>query len=143
MRVLLPFLACLSGCAPVAAPKPLPMPPSATAPLPLRLVGTEPFWGVLLKDGALSFDAVDRGAIRAQIASVRVEGRTTVFRTPAPNAVFPVAVRAAVTPGDCSDGMSDRTYPYSAVVEVDYAGARPAETWRGCGGPESLFRSGE
>jgi uncharacterized membrane protein len=118
------------------------LPPAAPdVVLPLRLVGTEPFWGVLLANGSLSFNGVDRGAIVAPITSRTVERGRTVFQTSPPSVQRPVAVRAALTPGDCSDGMSDRTYPYSAVVEIDYAGAAPPVTLNGCAGPESLFRS--
>lgn len=105
----------------------------------LRMVGTEPFWGGLLKDGTLVFEGVDRGAIRAPIASVEVRSPAIVYRTAPPSAVLPVAVTATVTPGVCSDGMSDRTYPYAAAVEIDYAGAAPPATLTGCAGPESLF----
>jgi uncharacterized membrane protein len=133
--VLLVLVLALSACAPVAPP------PAAVRVVgpPLRLVGTEPFWGGLLKDGTLSFEGVDRGAIRAPIASVRVHSPAIVYRTAPPSAQLPVAVQATVTPGACSDGMSDRVYPYSAVVEIDYAGAAPPVTLTGCAGPESLF----
>ena len=127
----------LAGCAPAAVPPPPPG-PRVVGP-PLRLVGTEPFWGVLLKDGSLSFNGVDRGAIVAPIASVEVRSPAIVYRTAPPSAVLPVAVTATVTPGACSDGMSDRTYPYAAVVDIDYAGAAPPVTLKGCAGPESLF----
>lgn len=140
MRLILALL-LLSGCAPVAPPMtPPPRAESALPSTPLRLVGTEPFWGVLLKDGSLSFSGVDRGAIVAPIASVEARGGGAVYRTPPPSTRFPVAVRATVTPGACSDGMSDRVYPYAAVVDIDYAGAAPPVTLKGCAGPESLFQ---
>jgi uncharacterized membrane protein len=87
----------------------------------------------------LSFNGVDRGAIVAPIADTQVSGASTVYRTAPPGAAMPVAVRATVTPGACSDGMSDRTYPYVASVDIDYAGASPPVSLNGCAGPESLF----
>jgi uncharacterized membrane protein len=131
----------LSACAPVPPAPVVRAPPAAARVVgpPLRLVGTEPFWGVLLKDGSLSFDGVDRGAIIAPIASVEVRSPTIIYRTAPPSVVLPVAVTATVTPGVCSDGMSDRTYPYAATVEINYAGAAPPATLTGCAGPESLF----
>jgi len=37
------------------------------------------------------------------------------------------AVTITLTPGACSDGMSDRTYPYVATIALG------DETLRGCG----------
>ena len=42
-------------------------------------------------------------------------------------------LRIRLTPGDCSDGMSDRRYAYAASVELD------GDVLRGCGTPERLF----
>jgi uncharacterized membrane protein len=94
---------------------------------------------VLIKDGTLSFNGVDRGAIVAPVNSVTVKGGRTVYRTAAPSSQFPVAVTALVTPGACSDGMSDRTYPSAARVEIDYAGASPNVTLNGCAAPERML----
>jgi uncharacterized membrane protein len=37
------------------------------------------------------------------------------------------AFTATLTPGDCSDGMSDRTFPFVATIALG------EETLRGCG----------
>lgn len=97
----------------------------------ISLVGNEPFWNI-----EIAPDGDGDG-----------EGYSAVYSTPdnIDGAQFPVSrfagnnglgfngeldggiVQIAITPGDCSDTMSDRTYPYSATVAL---GAR---TLYGCG----------
>lgn len=80
----------------------------------IRFTGTEPFWG-----GEVAEDQL-------------------IYRTPENQAGEPVPVQRfagnnglgfsgtlggkpfdlAITPGSCSDGMSDRTYPYTATLRV-------------------------
>lgn len=89
----------------------------------IHLVGTEPFW------------------------ALKVEGADGVWTTPEnqPGTTFPVSrfagnnglgltgtldgqpFSATLTPGQCSDGMSDRMFPYVATVAVG------GQTLRGCG----------
>lgn len=84
----------------------------------IRLSGTEPFWG-------LSIEPVGDGYEARYITPDNIDG-----------SVFPVArfagnnglgfsgelngaqMQVTVTPGDCSDGMSDRTYPYVATIAL-------------------------
>jgi uncharacterized membrane protein len=88
----------------------------------ITLSGTEPFWGLQI--------APDRGG----------EGYTARFSSPgdtidpAPFAISRFAgnnglgfngelgerrVQVAITPGECSDGMSSRSYPFGATVALD------------------------
>ena len=80
----------------------------------LRLTGTEPFWGATITDGKLTWSTpenidgvtvpVERFAGRGGLSfSGEIEGSS---------------LDVAVTPGDCSDGMSDRTYPFTATVQI-------------------------
>lgn len=80
----------------------------------LRFLGTEPFWGGEVTGGALRYDTIDdpegetfsveRFAGRGGLSfSGRFEGQDFMM---------------AVTPGECSDGMSDRTYPFTITLQI-------------------------
>jgi len=80
----------------------------------IRFTGTEPFWGGKVAGGVLTYStpedqdgelvAVDRFAGRNGLSfSGTLQGSEFVM---------------AVTPGDCSDGMSDRTYPFTVTLQV-------------------------
>jgi uncharacterized membrane protein len=84
----------------------------------INLVGTEPFWAMEIAPGDGGYRAlhstpdtpdgqsfaVDRFAGNNGLGfSGELEGR---------------AVQIAITPSECSDGMSDRAYPFSATLSV-------------------------
>jgi uncharacterized membrane protein len=80
----------------------------------VHFTGTEPFWGGEVSDGVLTYTtpenqagemvAVDRFAGRNGISfSGELDGKPFVM---------------AVTPGKCSDGMSDRTYPFTVSLKI-------------------------
>lgn len=98
--------------------------PKVSTAEPLRVLGTEPFWALDIDSTGLHF---------------RTPADTTGTRFP-PNAPSPIAgdtlvwmgetdmaaIQVRLWPARCSDGMSDRVYPYTAIVRV--AGT----TYRGC-----------
>jgi uncharacterized membrane protein len=79
----------------------------------IRFVGTEPFWGGEVTGGDLMWStpeiidgetiAVDRFAGRGGLS----------FTGTLQGAQFDLAL----TPASCSDGMSDRAYPYAVTVQ--------------------------
>lgn len=84
----------------------------------INLIGTEPFWAMEIAPGDGGYSAthstpdtpdgetfaVDRFAGNNGLGfSGELDGR---------------AVQVAITPGECSDGMSDRAYPFSATVSL-------------------------
>ncbi|MCB2065940.1 MAG: hypothetical protein KDE15_04775 [Erythrobacter sp.] len=80
----------------------------------IRFAGTEPFWGGQVAGTSLTYTApdnldgsvitVERFAGRGGLSfSGRLDGRTFDL---------------AITPGDCTDGMSDRTYPLVATLQL-------------------------
>ena len=84
------------------------------APVVIRFAGTEPFWGGQVAGTSLTYTApdnldgsvitVERFAGRGGLSfSGRLDGRTFDL---------------AITPGDCTDGMSDRTYPLVATLQL-------------------------
>ncbi len=89
----------------------------------ISLGGTEPFWGIEIQGDQLVYSTPED-----------IEGeRTSVSRFAGNNGLgfygelSEGPIEIAVTPGECSDGMSDRTYPYTATVALGEA------TLFGCG----------
>lgn len=104
-----------------AAQSELPGDTSETAPYAgiaadevLKFTGTEPFWGGQVAGGTLTYStpedqdgnaiAVERFAGRGGLSfSGTLDGATLVM---------------AVTARQCSDGMSDRTYPFTVTLAI-------------------------
>ncbi|AKH44060.1 putative membrane protein [Altererythrobacter atlanticus] len=76
--------------------------------------GTEPFWNGEVSDGRLTYSTPEdmEGTV---IRVDRFAGRNGVSFT---GRLADQDFVLAVTPGECSDGMSDRTYPYVATLMV-------------------------
>ena len=108
---------------PAAAPEPAPMLAGVDLSRPVRALGTEPFWGVELTGTELVYAGADRPEQRAPQPRPLIQGTTATFETET-SAGNPISVMLAAT--ECSDGMSDRTYPLSAVVRIG------DETLTGC-----------
>lgn len=82
---------------------------------PLRVLGTEPFWAVEITPTGLIYSGVDRPEQKAANPGPVLQGTVAVWTT-ATDAKTPLVVTLMAT--DCSDGMSDRTYPLTAKVEI-------------------------
>jgi uncharacterized membrane protein len=110
--------------APVEAP-----PPAADAGAAFRVDfsarGTEPFWGVDIKGTDIVLTRPDAGPATAANAGLAATESQAIWTAQA--GATPVTV--TVTKGDCSDGMSDLKYGYTAEVVWG------AETLKGCGFP--------
>jgi len=76
--------------------------------------GTEPFWGGQVSGTTLTYQTPDDRA--GQILTVgRFAGRNGIsFSGDLGGQPFVLAV----TPGKCSDGMSDRAYPFTVTLQV-------------------------
>ncbi|MGH9203375.1 MAG: COG3650 family protein [Vicinamibacterales bacterium] len=94
-----------------------------TIALPIRALGTEPFWALDIDSASLRFTTPDdqRGIHFPPIAP-SVAGDTVAWVGETERAAFDVRIWRE----QCSDGMSDRVYPYSARVRVD------GTTYKGC-----------
>lgn len=93
---------------------------------PVRALGTEPFWGVTITSEGLLYEGVDRPEQRAENPGPQIAGTTATWTTTT-DQQLPLVV--TVTDTDCSDGMSDRTYPLTARVQIG------EETLMGCAAP--------
>ncbi len=82
---------------------------------PVRAVGTEPFWGVAIDADAVVYSDIEQAERRGANAGPVVQGTTATW-TVQPSEGEPFTVTLMAT--ECSDGMSDRLYPLTALVEL-------------------------
>jgi len=79
----------------------------------LRFTGTEPFWGGEIKGERMVWKTPEKPAGEA-IAVARFNGRGGFSYS---GTMEGVVFTLAIAPGKCSDGMSDRTYPFVATLQ--------------------------
>lgn len=88
----------------------------------VRFTGTEPFWGGEATGSVLTYSTPEN-IEGTTIAIERFAGRGGLsFSGQLDGAPFDMAI----TPGECSDGMSDRSYPFTVTLQVR------GEQRRGC-----------
>ena len=89
----------------------------------ITLTGTEPFWGMTIKDGRAHYGNPDHPE-GWEFPVKRFAGNNGLGFSGDWDGT---AVTITLTPGQCSDGMSDRTFPFVATIALG------EETLRGCG----------
>ena len=90
---------------------------------PVRALGTEPFWGVDIAPARITYSGVDRPVQAAPNPGPAVTGTMATWTTQTAQGN---ALEITLIATECSDGMSDRTYPLTARVVVG------SETLQGC-----------
>lgn len=83
----------------------------------VRFTGTEPFWGGEVTGRSLLWKTPDRPEGEG-ISVARFAGRGGLSFS---GTLAGEDLMLIVTPGDCSDGMSDRVYPFVAIVRIGAA----------------------
>ena len=114
----------LAGCGdrsdqPEVAAVTAPPPPAAVLAgvdlkQPLRALGTEPFWSVELNGSEMVYTSPDTAALRAPQPAPVMQGTIAIYENQVQDQEFKVTLTAT----ECSDGMSDRTYPLTAIVKI-------------------------
>lgn len=80
----------------------------------ITLVGNEPFWNMVIDGHTLTYTTPENMA--GSVASVtRFAGNNGLGFS---GTLEGEALQVAVTPGTCSDTMSDRSYPFTATVTL-------------------------
>lgn len=107
----------------VEAPPPQPMPAAQPTPADdfkadLKLVGTEPFWAVQVRQNELVLQRPDTPDMKTANPGPVATATTAVWTAEG----MTIVVRRET----CSDGMSDRVYPFAAEVTVG------TEVLKGC-----------
>jgi uncharacterized membrane protein len=113
----------LAGCYDRKTDKPESAPLPETAPVlagvdlgkPVRALGTEPFWSVEITPDALIYTRVDQPMQRAPNRGATVQGTVATYVT---TTDLNEALNVVLIATECSDGMSDRTYPLTVKVEI-------------------------
>lgn len=80
----------------------------------IRFTGTEPFWGGTIRAGEMLYSTPENQEGQA-IAVSRFAGNNGLGFS---GSLDGRAVDLTVTPGSCSDGMSDRTYPFTVTLRL-------------------------
>lgn len=141
MRVLPPLfiVLALAACgepAPPAEPAPEPQPAPSLGGVdlsqPVRALGTEPFWAVDIGPEGLVYEGVDRPREVAPRGEVQLMGTVAVFSGMTDRNR---ELKVMLTETECSDGMSERTYPLTARVEIG------GETLNGCAASTAAIMS--
>jgi heat shock protein HslJ len=117
--LLLAPLVLITACFPAPPPPPpiTPNPPGGVS----RAAGTEPFWNLTIDDREMIF--TDRGnnvRVAQPTPPVTIGIAGEIYQTP--------RLHVNIVHSQCSDGMSDRTYPDKVQVDVD------GRRFNGCGG---------
>jgi len=93
----------------------------------IRFTGTEPFWGGRVEGSMLTYSTPENS-----------DGETFMVKRFAGNHGLGLSGKSGaaafdmtVTPGECSDGMSDRLYPFTVTVSID------GDVREGCGWTDS------
>ncbi|PZO05067.1 MAG: hypothetical protein DCF29_09050 [Alphaproteobacteria bacterium] len=82
---------------------------------PVRALGTEPFWSLELNGTDMIYTTPEPGELRAPQHAAVVQGTVAMFEAAAGDGQ---PMKVTLTATECSDGMSDRTYPLTAIVEL-------------------------
>ena len=117
MLALLPALG-LAACmtAPPPPPPGGPHPPGGV----YRGAGTEPFWGLTIDPQQITFTLAGSQPVSQPTPRVIVGFAGEIYQT--------ARINVNIVHAQCSDGMSDRTYPDKVQVTVD------GHRFEGCGG---------
>jgi uncharacterized membrane protein len=116
--VMLALCACSE---PASEPASAPAPAAVSALLagvdlgePVQALGTEPFWSVEITPAAVTYSSPDGPPIMAPNPGPTVQGTTAAYKATAGGQALEITLIAT----ECSDGMSDRTYPLTAIVKL-------------------------
>jgi uncharacterized membrane protein len=89
----------------------------------ITLTGTEPFWTIAIAHGSATYTTPENPA-GSVFAVSRFAGNNGLGFT---GELDGRAVAITVTPGQCSDAMSERAYPFTATIKLG------EESLTGCG----------
>ncbi len=93
----------------------------------LHVLGTEPFWGGEVRGGTFSYSTpATPGGTEIKVS--RFAGRNGLGLS---GTLDDKTLDMTVTPGTCSDGMSDRTFPFTVTLKLG------EDVRQGCGWTDS------
>lgn len=116
----------LSACNPALQPTSSGRGVSSTAPARYRCTGTEPFWSIDISSEGIVFQSPESSPVTYPYRAAQNNAGSIEFNTSLNTNTESSTLKVVLTPGNCSDGMSDIQYPYSAEV------VRDGQRLRGC-----------
>lgn len=109
----------VAAAAPISIPLPSATPPPRAAatsgpPKHFQALGTEPFWSVETLPGKLRYASPEQpNGVTFAVTFGQSGARSRYIGT-----MSGAAVALTIAPGKCTDGMSDRSYPYTAALTI-------------------------
>ncbi|MDB5421498.1 MAG: hypothetical protein JWR59_1445 [Brevundimonas sp.] len=115
-------LTALAACSEPASKKEAAPAPTATVATlagvdlaePVSVLGTEPFWGLKITPTSITYTSPEGPPLSGANPGPVVQGTTAAYRTTLDGQPLELTLIAT----ECSDGMSDRTYPLTAIVKL-------------------------
>ncbi len=99
----------------------------------IKLSGTEPFWAISIEKDVAAYTTPEN--LEGSVFEVsRFAGNNGLGFS---GKLDGADITITVTPGECSDGMSDRTYPFTATVKLG------EDSLAGCGYTDRQGFTGE
>lgn len=120
----LSLASCNTGPKPGSGSKPAPAP--AQEVFEYVCMGTEPFWSVEITAAGIYFSTPEIAKTAYPYKAPKTTDAGAVYETEAMIDGVKSKLKVTVSPGACSDGMSDTEYPYFSEV------VRDGETLKGC-----------
>lgn len=80
----------------------------------VRFLGTEPFWGGAVTGDQMTYETPEKPA-GERITVARFAGRGGLSFN---GKLAGSDLTMTITPGTCSDGMSDRRYPFTVTLQI-------------------------
>lgn len=81
---------------------------------PVSVLGTESFWGIQITPADITYTSPDAAPASGANPGPVVQGTTAAYKTTLDGKPLEVTLIAT----ECSDGMSERTYPLTAIVKL-------------------------
>lgn len=116
----------LGACTPALQPASSSRGVTATAPVKYRCTGTEPFWSLDISPEGIVFQSPESSPVTYPYTGPENKAESIEFNTTLNTGTEKSTLKVLLTPGNCSDGMSDIQYPYSAEI------VRDGQRLRGC-----------
>ena len=93
-----------------------------------RAIGTDPYWAAHVTDGRLRYvTPEDQEGVTVDVTQISPADKLDVIELSGTIGDIPFTLSGRIEP--CSDGLSDREYPYGVTLQMD------DETMTGCARP--------
>ena len=80
----------------------------------VRFLGTEPFWGGSVAGDQMTYETPEKPA-GERLTVTRFAGRGGLSYS---GTLAGANLTMTITPGSCSDGMSDRRFPFTVMLQI-------------------------